>query len=165
MLSGDLKGGKIGMVKLVSALAAKKADELTMQKGVTSVDLMKKVAEGVLDNVTLGEGRSLIVSGKGGNGGDGYALYLLMQKRGLPVDIVDFGESKHEGAAKLRAECKEIIPFSDTLDFSSYQTIFDCILGIGLGRAPQGEREWSGCRRNAERSRNGRSIRPWTEKS
>lgn len=128
------------MVKLVSALAAKKADEATIRTGVSSVELMKKVAAGVLENCSLGEGRSLIVSGKGGNGGDGYALYLLMKKKELKVDIVDFGESKHEGAAFLRALCeKDIKRFDESMDLSTYQTIFDCIFGIGLGRAVTGE--------------------------
>ena len=111
------------MVKLVSAIAAKKADEITLQKGITSVDLMKRVAAGVLENCSLGEGRSLIVSGKGGNGGDGYALYLLMKQKGLPVDIVDFGESRHEGAVSLRALCgEEIKTFDPSMDFSTYKT-------------------------------------------
>ena len=127
------------MVKLVSALGMKKADEQTIQSGVASVELMKRVAAGVLENAFPGEGRSLIVSGKGGNGGDGYALYLLMQEKGLAVDIVDFGENKHEGAAELRKQCKDIKPFDEGMDFSAYQTIFDCIFGIGLTRAPQGE--------------------------
>ena len=127
------------MVKLVSALSMKKADEQTIQSGVTSVELMKRVAAGVLENAFPGEGRSLIVSGKGGNGGDGYALYLLMKEKGLEVDLVDFGESKHEGAAELRKQCKEINVFDEGMNFSTYQTIFDCIFGIGLTRAPQGE--------------------------
>ncbi len=127
------------MVKLVSALGMKKADEQTIQSGVSSVELMKRVAAGVLDNAFPREGRSLIVSGKGGNGGDGYALYLLMKEKGLEVDLVDFGESKHEGAAELRKQCKEINVFDEGMNFSTYQTIFDCIFGIGLTRAPQGE--------------------------
>ncbi|HAE89234.1 MAG TPA: hypothetical protein DCG79_05175 [Clostridiales bacterium] len=127
------------MVKLVSALSMKKADEQTIQSGVTSVELMKRVAAGVLENAFPREGRSLIVSGKGGNGGDGYALYLLMKEKGLEVDLVDFGESKHEGAAELRKQCKEINVFDEGMNFSTYQTIFDCIFGIGLTRAPQGE--------------------------
>ena len=127
------------MVKLVSVLAAKRADEETVAKGVTSVELMERVARGVLESISLGEGRSLIVCGKGGNGGDGYALYLLMKEKGLPVDLVDFGESKHDGAAFLRNQCVgEIIPFDESLDFTSYQTIFDCIFGVGLGRAVTG---------------------------
>ncbi|HAE88744.1 MAG TPA: bifunctional ADP-dependent NAD(P)H-hydrate dehydratase/NAD(P)H-hydrate epimerase, partial [Clostridiales bacterium] len=69
------------MVKLVSALSMKKADEQTIQSGVSSVELMKRVAAGVLENAFPREGRSLIVSGKGGNGGDGYALYLLMKEK------------------------------------------------------------------------------------
>ena len=127
------------MVKLVSALSMKKADEQTIQSGVSSVELMKRVAAGVLENAFPREGRSLIVSGKGGNGGDGYALYLLMKEKGLEVDLVDFGESKHEGAAELRKQCKEINVFDEGMNFSTYQTIFDCIFGIGLTRAPQGE--------------------------
>lgn len=127
------------MVKLVSALSMKKADEQTIQSGVSSVELMKRVAAGVLENAFPREGRSLIVSGKGGNGGDGYALYLLMKEKGLEVDLVDFGESKHEGAAELRKQCKEINVFDERMNFSTYQTIFDCIFGIGLTRAPQGE--------------------------
>ena len=127
------------MVKLVSAIAAKRADEETIHSGINSVELMKRVAKGVLENVDIGTGRSLIVSGKGGNGGDGYALYLLMNERGLPVDLVDFGESKHAGAALLREQCEGRMTFDKSLDFSVYSTIFDCIFGIGLGRAPQGE--------------------------
>ncbi len=140
MRRGNFEGGEKIMVKLVSALAAKKADEETIRKGVSSVDLMKKVAAGVLDNCSLGEGKSLIVCGKGGNGGDGYALYLLMKQKGFPVDVVDFGESKHEGAASLRALCEnDVKKFDESMDFSGYQTIFDCIFGIGLGRAVTGE--------------------------
>jgi len=128
------------MVGLVSAVTAKRADEETIRRGISSVELMRKVAEGVLENSSLAEGRSLIVSGKGGNGGDGYALYLLMKQKGLPVDLVDFGESRHEGAAILRASCVgEITRYRDDLDFSCYQNIFDCIFGIGLTRPVQGE--------------------------
>lgn len=47
------------MVKLVSALAAKKADEETIRNGVSSVDLMKKVAAGVLENCSLGEVKNM----------------------------------------------------------------------------------------------------------
>lgn len=128
------------MVKLVSMLAAKRADEETIASGVSSVELMNRVASGVLENVMPIEGRSLIVSGKGGNGGDGYAMYLLMREKGLTVDIVDFGESNHEGTATLRKMCAdEIKLFDDLMDFSEYDTIFDCIFGIGLSRAPQGD--------------------------
>ena len=127
------------MVTLVSFLAAKRADEQTVLGGVSPAELMQRVASGVLDNVPLPKGRSLIVSGMGGNGGDGYALYLLMKKRGLSVDLVDFGESKNPDAAFLREQCDGIIAFDLSLDFSQYQTIFDCIFGVGLTRAPQGE--------------------------
>ncbi len=127
------------MIKLVSALNAKRADERTIESGIRSDDLMQRVAKGVLENAPPAEGLSLIVSGKGGNGGDGYALYLLMKQKGYSVDIVDFGESKHEGARILRKQCENDIKcFDEAMDFSRYQTIYDCIFGIGLSRALQG---------------------------
>jgi len=116
-----------------------RADHKTIEKGISSVELMKRVAKGVLDNISLKEGKTLILSGKGGNGGDGYALFLFMRERGLPVDLVDFGESKHEGALSLRKECGEIIPYSDDLDFTLYANILDCIFGVGLTRKPEGQ--------------------------
>ena len=128
------------MVKLLSAISAKRADEETISGGITSTELMKRVAKGVLESCPPEKGRSLIVSGKGGNGGDGYALCLLMREKGLEVDLVDFGESKHEGAATLRKECEsEITVFDESLDFTQYKTIYDCIFGIGLSRAPKGD--------------------------
>ena len=128
------------MVGLVSSLTAKKADERTIRSGVSSTELMKRVAIGVLENAPLRQGKTLILSGKGGNGGDGYALYLLMKERGLDADIMDFGMSKHEGAALLRELCaEEIKTFDEKADFSDYSNIIECIFGVGLTRAPQGE--------------------------
>ena len=128
------------MVRMVSSLTAKRADEQTIASGVTSEILMRRVAEGVLDNAPLREGKTLILCGKGGNGGDGYALYLLMKKKGYDVCLMDFGESKYKGAESLRSLCeKEIVRFSENSDFSEYKNIIDCIFGVGLTRVPQGE--------------------------
>lgn len=128
------------MVGLIGSLRAKRNDEATIKAGISSCELMRRVAAGVLENVPLKEGKTLIVSGQGGNGGDGYALYLLMKEKGYAVDIVDFGESRHAGAAELRALCeKEIIKFNNDQDFSLYANIVDCIFGSGLSRPLQGE--------------------------
>ena len=128
------------MVGLVSAFTAKKADERTISSGVNDVTLMKKVAQGVLENVPFKEGKTLILCGKGGNGGDGYALYLLMKEKGYPVWVMDFGESKHLGAASMRLLCaSEIFSYHDDVDFSEYANIVDCLFGVGLSRNVQGE--------------------------
>lgn len=128
------------MVRIVGTLTAKRADEGTIKGGVPSEELMRRVASGVLENAPFREGRTLIVCGKGGNGGDGYALYFLMKQRGMPVDVMEFGESKHEGASKLRALCeKDLLIFDENFDFSPYANVVDCIFGVGLTRAPQGE--------------------------
>lgn len=124
------------MIKLVLSETASRVDRETIEKGTTSAELMRRVAEGVLENAPLKEGKTLIVAGKGGNGGDGYALYLLMKERGMDVTIVDFGDTKHEGSLVYRSSCAdEIVPFSKELDFSPYANIIDCIFGIGLTRA------------------------------
>ena len=127
------------MVRMVMALTAKKADDDTVKGGVPSEELMSRVAAGVLENAPLRNGRTLIICGKGGNGGDGYALWMLMKKKGHSVDLMDFGESKHDGAIALRNQCrKDILPFSENADFSAYDNVIDCIFGVGLTRAPQG---------------------------
>ena len=128
------------MIKLVSSLTAARIDREKIESGVPSEELMRQVARGVLENAPLKEGKTLILAGKGGNGGDGYALYLLMKEEGRDVTIADFGETRHEGAAKLRALCeKDLLRYSETLDFSAYSNIIDCIFGVGLSRPVSGE--------------------------
>ena len=101
---------------------------------------MRRVALGVLENAPLRSGKTLIVSGKGGNGGDGYALFLLMKERGMDVTLVDFGETKHEGSLFYRTQCeKDVVPYSEDLDLTQYANIVDCIFGIGLTRAVDGK--------------------------
>ena len=128
------------MVKLVLSETAARVDREAIEKGFSSASLMRKVALGVLENAPFKSGKTLIVSGKGGNGGDGYALYLAMKERGADVTIVDFGDTRYEGSRVYRATCEsEIVPFSSDLDFSSYANIVDCIFGIGLTRAVTGD--------------------------
>ncbi len=128
------------MIDLYSSLTAKKADESTIARGERAEELMRRVALGVLENAPFHEGKTLIVCGKGGNGGDGYALYLLMKERGLSADVSDFGPTSNAAAAFYRASCeKDVIPFSEDLDFSQYANIVDCMFGIGLSRPVTGE--------------------------
>jgi len=128
------------VIELISPTTASAIDRATIESGVSSVELMRRVAQGVLENVPLKEGRTLIVAGKGGNGGDGYALYLLMKERGMDVTLVDFGESRHNGSRALRELVRDnIVLFSENLDFSEYSNIIDCIFGVGLSREISGE--------------------------
>ncbi len=128
------------MIDLVSSLSAREADLKTVSSGVSAELLMRRVAEGILENARFKQGRTLIVSGKGGNGGDGYALYLLMKENGFSVSITDFGESKSAAASFYRNKCEnEILPYSEELSFDSYQNIVDCLFGVGLTRPIAGE--------------------------
>ena len=128
------------MIKLITALTASSIDEDAIKAGVPSEELMGRVALGILENAPLKEGNTLIVCGKGGNGGDGYALYLLMKEKGYPVTVVDFGESKHTGSVHYREKCiNDITRYHKDLDFSLYNNIIDCIFGVGLSRRIAGD--------------------------
>ena len=128
------------MIKLVLSETAARVDREMIERGIDSVELMRRVALGVWENAPLKDGKTLIVCGKGGNGGDGYALYLLMKEHGMDVTIVDFGDSRHEGSRYYRSQCdRAIVPFSKELDFAPYANIIDCIFGIGLTRAVSGD--------------------------
>ena len=128
------------MIDLCSSFSAKEADQKTIAKGETAENLMRRVALGVLENAPFREGKTLIVCGKGGNGGDGYCLYLLMKEKGYPVSVMEFGEPQVPATAYYRAACGEdVLLYRSDFDFSSYANIVDCIFGIGLSRPVTGE--------------------------
>ena len=128
------------MIDLCSSISAKEADQKTIARGETAENLMRLVALGVLENAPFREGKTLIVCGKGGNGGDGYCLYLLMKEKGYSVSVLEFGEPQNPAAAFYRAACGEdVLSYQNDFDFSAYANIVDCIFGIGLSRPVSGD--------------------------
>ena len=85
-----------------------RADALTIARGITSFDLMCNAAQAVVDIITQEQfqpSRTLVVCGKGNNGGDGFVVAHLLQKKGYSIDVVFAGSER--GITDLVGDAKK----------------------------------------------------------
>ncbi|MBQ7703646.1 MAG: hypothetical protein IJT40_04645 [Firmicutes bacterium] len=77
-----------------------------------------------------------IAAGKGNNAGDGYVVAMLLNDRGMDVELILIDEKFSEDGKYYFDECMEAgIPvkmYSPGTDLSCYGTILDCLLGTGF---------------------------------
>ena len=74
-------------------------DRRTIESGIPSRTLMRNAAYAVYRRIlALGAdmSRTVIVCGGGNNGGDGYALALLMEESGIPVSVLESSAPKSD---------------------------------------------------------------------
>ena len=65
-----------------------KAALLTIESGISSLDLMFNAGKKVFNNLPIKKGkRALFICGPGNNGGDGYVAADLLLKKGMEIDI------------------------------------------------------------------------------
>ncbi len=113
--------------------------------GIPSLVLMENAARGVLEAIKEYLGlpeRTLVVAGKGNNGGDGIALARLMFLKGLKVDVLlAMGDKLSEDARrqleivkKLGIEVLDKVP-----NLESYELIVDALFGTGFNPPVRGE--------------------------
>ncbi len=87
----------------LSASSVKEADGRSANYGISSFTLMGNAAKELFDYIRrngIDTSSVLIMSGRGGNGGDGYALACLMRDAGIKVRTVHVTKSKNEDAEK-----------------------------------------------------------------
>lgn len=120
------------MEYVVTSLEAKQADEYTIETlGVPSLDLMEKAGTEIFHSLTkilTKESRILIITGSGGNGGDGYVLGRLLFENDYKVEIFKASEPKNDETIinfnKYKGEFVNQI--EDKYDF-----VVDAIYGTG----------------------------------
>ena len=117
----------------------KRCDGYTINvAGVPSVTLMERAARAALDYITksgVDVSRTLVVCGAGNNGGDGYALALMLACADVNVSYYKAGDADH-----MTPECRHFydgcveagIPQEKQSDFSQYTLIVDAFIGIGF---------------------------------
>lgn len=134
--------------KLYSAAQMREADEAAAASGVSSQLLMEAAGRAVADAARRhfpDSPRTLILCGKGNNGGDGYvaARYLLMA--GRAVEVLELGEP---GRADAKAARDALLAFTQggrgapkVLDLTTLHEalaqadlVIDALFGSGLGR-------------------------------
>jgi len=79
---------------VVTAKEMRELDRLTIQKyGVPSLTLMERAGEGVARALLerfgpAAKGGTLVVAGKGNNGGDGLVVARHLKKKRIPCEVV-----------------------------------------------------------------------------
>lgn len=138
------------MTYVLSVAAMRAAEEnYASGCGASTRDLMGAAGEGIynaindVDSSVWSSGRkAAIVCGTGNNGGDGYALALQLHKRGIDSELFLLEYKFTPDSGYYFSLCKENgIPYriiDGDVDFSDFDTIVDCIFGVGLRGAPEG---------------------------
>ncbi len=122
------------MTELLSTRQMRDSDALAINNNEEkSRELMYKASLGVYNNVNW-QGKIGIVCGKGNNGGDGFALALILRENGINADIIlALGEPKEGTTASYYFEkCKGTIQIKDEkTDLNAYDILVDAIFGTG----------------------------------
>lgn len=128
------------MKKIIFAKSAMEADKEAIDLGVSSLLLMERAAKGVSDSY-FWNGITAIVCGVGNNGGDGYALACILHDAHKPVDVFYVGLPCTDDAMHYKNKCVDMGISVREYTYGClrrYDTIVDCIFGVGLNRAAEG---------------------------
>ena len=133
----SIKKGNEKMEKVISPDMMKSYELELMEKGISSYELMKRVAEGAFKRIPENS-KVGIVCGTGNNAGDGFALALLLTEAEVDVTIFLTKEMFTETSILYFNQCKEknikIENIGNVRNLKGFDCIVDCIFGIGLSR-------------------------------
>lgn len=115
------------------------ADHLTIQSGISGIELMQNAGDVLYDAFCQNfqdSGNVLIVCGVGNNGGDGFVLAERISKSGIKVSICIIGDTSHiSGDARLALDLLPAsIPCVENPAWDQYDLIVDGLFGAGLTR-------------------------------
>ncbi len=121
-------------IDCVSVATMRESDAETIAGGVPGVTLMYRAALGVYRALQW-QGRTVIVTGSGNNGGDGYALAWILRSRGHDVRIVTLSDSFSADGAHFAALSRALgVPFAPYAPgaLAPGDILVDCLLGTGF---------------------------------
>lgn len=129
------------MKRVVSTAVMRADDAETIRRGTSGRELMQRAATRVFESYAW-QGPVAIVAGSGNNGGDGYALGVLLHRAGINCTVFVLSDSFSEDSAYYYGKCKEIgvktAVFTEKTDFFAYTEIVDCIFGTGFRGTAEG---------------------------
>ncbi len=118
-------------------------DKYTIENFTESKVLMQRAAQGIFDSADFKNKKTAIVCGGGNNGGDGYALSLILKESGETPVIFRVSEKLSQDGKyfcdKAESEGIEICDFNEETCFNDFDIVVDCIFGTGFSGEPQGK--------------------------
>lgn len=132
-------------MKILTAEQIKKCDSATIDKGISSIDLMERAARTCVDWVDANfrsADQFLIFCGKGNNGGDGFAIARMLYEKSYDVEVfIDKEDLIFSPDADLNFQKVKQISGIEIKDFSDFSApnrektiVIDAIFGYGLSR-------------------------------
>ena len=129
------------MKEILSVQTMRDSDAATIRAGVPGRELMLRAARGVLEKARITD-PAAVLCGSGNNGGDGYAIAMLLAQAGRPVRILRVSRSLSEDGAFYLEKCRKLgVPermYAAGEDLSEFATVIDCLFGTGLSRPAEG---------------------------
>ncbi len=128
------------MERIYDQKSIRDLDRRLIEGGIPSGSLMKEAARCIFSEIVSLDMRKdniLILSGKGNNGGDGYALAELLSDSGYSVTVISAEDPVTDDAVYYRDRFMEgshtiISPDDVPSDLSKYDIIIDCLFGVGF---------------------------------
>ena len=130
------------MIDVISVENMRLSDQRTIESGTPGTVLMKRAATGIYlaSDRWQPAHRITIVTGSGNNGGDGFALAVILHENGISSRILTLSDRTTPDAGFYKEKCVELgielLPFSPSL-LSGSDLIADCILGTGFAGVPR----------------------------
>ena len=129
-----IMGNEANCIDCISVATMRESDARTIASGVPGVTLMYRAALGVFRAVQW-HGKTVIVTGSGNNGGDGYALACILREHGEDVRIVTLSDSRSADGAHFAERARLLgVPFAlyAAGALEGADILVDCLLGTGF---------------------------------
>ena len=138
------------MTVVLTAKEILAADALTIARGISAAELTERAANAALDVLEreFDTARTLVLCGRGNNGGDGFAIAAALAAKGKKVTVCYAGPLDNNGApdtAAMSEECKrrfsllpETVTVTNAPDLKGVSAVVDAIFGVGLSRPIEG---------------------------
>ena len=111
-------------------------DRYTIENFCPSKTLMLRAADGIYKSVDWKGKKTAVICGSGNNGGDGYALSVILKEAGESVVIIRASEKFSEDGRyyydMAMSKGVEDIVFGEDTDLDKYDILVDCLLGTGF---------------------------------
>ena len=130
------------MIDVLSVEGMRKSDAAAIAAGTPGRELMARAGRAIFEACPWNPPVA-IVCGKGNNGGDGYALALLLAEAGIGLRLFIQAEPTTPDARWFYQECVRrelpISPWEAATGLDGFPTVADCIFGTGFRGEVAGE--------------------------
>ena len=130
------------MKRILDVQSMRKSDAAAIAAGIPGRELMRRAAEGIF-RAAAWKPPVAVVCGKGNNGGDGYALAVLLEDAGIPCTLILQEKRFTPDGEFWFGRCMErkipIRTWEETQSLAGYGSVADCIFGTGFRGSAEGE--------------------------